>query len=239
MLLFEDAAHVLLPGEGMGEAELVIFSPRKLLAIPSGGLLLIREDWASHLVAARGNPSIRENVQWVVRRGAQRIMVGLHVPWHVFQRRSGNSGGPSTVPGPSDEMQACDPFSLRCLAIAEGDLPKVAGRRRQNYARLAEWTAAPSGGRPFFQHLPEGVCPYVFPLRVPGGCERLVLALQSRGIPASRWPDLPPEVLAAKDEHAVAVSMYEQVFLLPIHQSLSLKEIDAVGRHLRFLLETA
>src|SRR3972149_2545670 len=44
--LIEDAAHVLFPGEGcIGTAgSMVVFSPRKLLAVPEGGLLIVNKE---------------------------------------------------------------------------------------------------------------------------------------------------------------------------------------------------
>ena len=238
MVLFEDAAHVLLPGGGIGEAELVIFSPRKLLAIPSGGLLVLRKDWAGHLEPPSGDAPIGGSLCWLVRRSAQRLMLGLRIPWHRFRKAGRNAESPRPIHELPIETQQCDPLALRLLAIAGQDLSGVADRRRENYARLAEWAAPMVGARPAFPHLPEGVCPYAFPLLVHGGCEAVASRLQSRGVPASRWPDLPPEVLTAKEMHRVAVRMYERLLLLPVHQSLSLGQIDFVGRQLQLALAT-
>ena len=47
MVLLEDAAHVLLPSAGIGSGELLVFSLRKLLAVPSGGILVISRDLAT------------------------------------------------------------------------------------------------------------------------------------------------------------------------------------------------
>lgn len=238
MTFFEDAAHVLLPGSGVGQGELVLFSPRKLLAAPSGGLLVLRKDWAGHLEPPSGDAPIGGSLCWLVRRSAQRLMLGLRIPWHRFRKAGRNAELPRSIHELPIETQQCDPLALRLLAIAEQDLSGVADRRRENYARLAEWAAPLVGARPAFPHLPEGVCPYAFPLLVHGGCEAVASRLQSRGVPASRWPDLPPEVLTAKEMHRVAVRTYERLLLLPVHQSLSLGQIDFVGRQLQLALAT-
>jgi hypothetical protein len=44
--------------------------------------------------------------------------------------------------------------------------------------------------------------------------------------------------LTAKEMHRVAVRTYERLLLLPVHQSLSLGQIDFVGRQLQLALAT-
>jgi hypothetical protein len=235
MVLLEDAAHVLIPGTEIGQGDLLIFSPRKLLAIPSGGILVASGDWARHLVDV---PRVRRvkahTIRWLGQRLVQKALLHLHFPWHrlraIYQRGSVDANMNVLYDG---ALEGCDPFVLRLLTVMEQHIDKIIQRRRHNYRLLLEWTSQLAHARPLFASLPDGVCPYAFPLLVDHGSMKVVAMLQACGIPASRWPDLPPEVLAAKEEHKVAIRTHERLLLLPVHQSLTPKQIDVVGRRVR------
>ena len=230
LTLVEDAAHVLAPMAGIGVGDLVIFSPRKLLAVPAGGVLVASEKIGALLDPPVDGHAWRETAAWTTRRLAQRLLVGLHVPWHRLW--------PSTEAEPrrSDagplRMLGCSPFGLRLLTVTERAVEEVGARRRRNYARLLVRVARLPGARPLFPSLPDGICPYAFPLLVDGSSASLVTRLRARGIPASRWPDLPPEVFARPDSHRVALRTRERLALLPVHQGLSTAQLERVGDEL-------
>ena len=229
--LLEDAAHVLLPTLTIGEGDMQVFSPRKLLPLPAGGILVIPEEMSAYLVDAPGSNHPAETALWLSRRVAQRIMVQLHVPWHLFRRASLSAEVASSNGGSrGHHPESCGPFTLRLLAVLEQQLDEVIRRRRHNYSFLLEWAKGLALCRPLFPALPEGVCPYVFPLWVERGSEEMARRLQSVGIPASQWPDLPPEVLANRRQYGSAVEIQRRLLLLPVHQSLSPEQMDAVSR---------
>jgi dTDP-4-amino-4,6-dideoxygalactose transaminase len=238
MVLLEDAAHVLIPGAEIGQGDLLIFSPRKLLAVPSGGILVASGDWARHLVDVSRVRRVKAyTIRWLGRRLAQKALLHLHIPWHRL--RSIYQGGwfeGNTNVLYGGALEGCDPFVLRLLTVMEQHIEEVIERRRHNYRLLLEWASQLAQARPLFASLPDGVCPYAFPLLVDHGSTNVVARLQACGIPASRWPDLPPEVLAAKEEHHVAMRTHEQLLLLPVHQSLTPHQIDAVGQRLQVAL---
>jgi hypothetical protein len=64
----------------------------------------------------------------------------------------------------------------------------------------------------------------------------VVARLRGCGIPASQWPDLPPEALTAKEQHEVAIQTHEGLLLLPAHQSLAPYQVDVIGRRLQVAL---
>ena len=227
----EDAAHVLLPTLTIGEGDMQVFSPRKLLPLPAGGILVIPEEMSAYLVDVPGENHLAETALWWSRRVAQRMMVQLHIPWHQFRRArlsaevaSSNGGSRGHHPEP------CGPFTLRLLAVLEQQLDEVIRRRRHNYSFLLEWAKGLALCRPLFPALPEGVCPYVFPLWVERGSEEMARRLQAVGIPASQWPDLPPEVLGNPSRYESAVEIQKKLLLLPVHQNLSQEQMSAVAR---------
>lgn len=237
MMLLEDAAHVLLPDSVVGRGDLVVFSPRKLLAVPSGGILLATEELVRELAVAAGKKVRGETLQWIIRRLAQKCFTGLHIPWHflwtshgkVFHSTIGNGFVRQSDLG-------CDSYGLRLLTVMAGQVDYVIEKRRGNYQRLMEWVSEIVPAVPLFRNLPDGVCPYAFPLLLNRGGEDAVAKLRSWGIPASRWPDLAPEILTGERKYKVAIETYKQLMLLPVHQSLTLKQVDWVGQRLRAAL---
>ena len=153
--------------------------------------------------------------------------------WPVGQ--NGPLAEAERVPPPPD-LWACDAFALRLLSIMEQEINEVARLRRRNYLRLMSWLDGLVHTHPLFSDLPDDLCPYALPLQVKGSIDEIVTRLQASGIPASRWPDLPPEVLTSKGEHRVAIRTYEHVLLLPVHQSLTLRQMDMVGQRLCTML---
>ena len=235
LALLEDAAHVLQPGGEIGTGDLSIFSPRKLLAVPSGGILVASGDLAIHLTGAPLNQRRKKDtIIWLGKRLAQKVFVQLHVPWHHFtsihqkEMRSINSDELG-----SELIERCSPFDLKLLTVMGQHLNEVTELRRRHYLKFLGWINDLVGARPLFNQLPEGVCPYAFPLVVQEGSAKVAARLQSWGIPAYQWPDLPPEVLASKGDHKVSISTYQRLILLPLHQTLTTKQIDMVGRRLQ------
>jgi perosamine synthetase len=234
MVLLEDAAHVLQPGAGIGDGDLAIFSPRKLLAVPSGGILVASQAWATHLVKVPPQQgAIADTMRWLVRRLAQQVFGKLHIPWHRFKGVGQQDCSPDNAEGlPQKISGGCNPFDLRLLTVMERDMYEIMELRRRNYQQLMGWTEHLIEALPLFAHLPEGVCPYAFPLLVNQGSAEVVATLQAQGIPASQWPDLPPEVLASQTEHKISIHTFERMLLLPVHQSLTPQQIDTVGQQL-------
>ncbi|MDA0733969.1 MAG: DegT/DnrJ/EryC1/StrS family aminotransferase [Chloroflexi bacterium] len=234
VVLLEDAAHVLQPGGGIGDGDLSIFSPRKLLAVPSGGILVASQAWATHLmkVSARQGGNA-DTIRWLAKRLAQKLFVKLHIPWHRFKGVVQQDCSPGSTDGlPHRTPGGYNPFDLKLLTVMAQDMDAVMERRRRNYRQLLGWTEHLVGARPLFARLPDGVCPYAFPLLVNQSSSDLVATLRSQGIPASQWPDLPPEVLGSQREHKISIHTFERLLLLPVHQSLTSSQIDRVGQQL-------
>jgi dTDP-4-amino-4,6-dideoxygalactose transaminase len=234
MVLLEDAAHMLMPTAGVGSGDLMIFSPRKLLAVPSGGVLVASAELEASLDTPAGDDARWETISWIVRRFTRGVLGGLNIPRRLLRIPSGRRTYPELTHLRSSAQQAgCDTYALRLLTVMGRQINEVAQRRRQNYARLLDWAASLAQVQPLFPRLENGVCPYAFPLLAVRESEELVARLQAWGIPAGRWPELHPKLLVRDGDTRVASRLYEQLLLLPVHQSLTLRQVDLVGSRLR------
>ncbi len=237
MVLFEDAAHVFPLRAGIGVGYLMLMSPHKLLSVPSGGVLVAPKELAAFLHAPCGSMVSVQTLDWISRRLMQRLLVRLHIPWHFLRGYQATCTDPALKrPYSGDHEGGCDSYTLRLLTVMARHVEDVVQRRRWNYACLLSWTAGLVEIQPLFPRIQDGVSPYAFPLLVTRGCEEVVKKLQARGVPASRWPDLPPEVVASERDHKVTLQTYKQLLLLPVHQGLTPKQIDMVGQQLRGIL---
>ena len=122
------------------------------------------------------------------------------------------------------------------LAIESERAPAIGETRRRNYKALADSVKGLPGIALLFPSLPDDCDPYVLPLRVESGAERVSRALLRVGVPALQWPELPPEVLG-QSGHEMAKSLFTRALLLPVHQSLRPKQIEMMGRCLKETVE--
>jgi dTDP-4-amino-4,6-dideoxygalactose transaminase len=227
--LIEDAAHVLLPGPGgIGSVgDLVVYSPRKLLPIPEGGLLVLR-DTAAELDTGLQEPTRARgfNHAWVARQMIRRMIEALGISPQAVRESLENNGyaAEDTAEG---QRLGCTPYSRGLLGLLEADLAHVVCRRRANYQRLLEGTKSIRNTVPIFPVLPDGVCPYLFPLRMKKGRNRALCELKRSGIPAGIWPALPAEVLA-DPQHSDARVLRDEIITLPVHQSLTAAHISSL-----------
>ncbi|MBI4369988.1 MAG: DegT/DnrJ/EryC1/StrS aminotransferase family protein, partial [Elusimicrobia bacterium] len=224
MALIEDSAHVLewIPETGLGD--FVIFSPHKLLAIPQGAFLTSRHQ--SHRAPVNqsvGSPGIVD-WRWLAKRLMQRLLVGFGVSWHQMNRAVNGSVHWNDHGSGGLGNGDCSDFSLKLLDRARGSLQEIKKIRRRNYEILLERLGDLKSCRILFPDLPQQVCPYAFALLADGPLDRIVSRLNGVGVPASRWPDLAPEVMAQGGSFGRTIAIYEKLFLLPVHQSICEKQ---------------
>lgn len=148
----------------------------------------------------------------------------------------------SLTPSSSDSSFAFDPrwvdkrsswFSR--LTMRYASRARIVVRRRRHYLALQQGLAGLPGCRPLFGALPDGACPWVFPLLVeqPGA---LVQVLQAAGVPmvrfgAALWPGVDETVCAN------STSLGRHLIAFPCHQELSDTELawmsETIARALR------
>lgn len=244
--LVEDCAFALfsIGRQGLlGQAgDAAIFSFRKCLPVPHGGMLLLRDSIDSREVRfrpPRAGRTFRDTLP-LLRTDVLRKLdrVGLYSPLRRRRLRSQQEVFTS-VGRESREMVAenyyrPDVGELGLSGLAAGilratDAQEVVRRRRENYVQLSESLREVAGVIPLFPDLPQGVCPAGFPLIVEERT-RLARALIALGIVAlPLWNGYHHGL--SWDEFPEARRLKEKVLLLPVHQDLG-------ARHIRFISET-
>jgi len=153
--------------------------------------------------------------------------------WKLAKRRgpvSGTEQPPALAPSSSDSSFDLDPawidkrsswFSRAMLRLATPG--RIAALRRANYLRLDAVLGGLPGVRPLYAALPDGVCPWVYPLVVEDP-ERLYGRVQAAGVPLTRF-GLP--LWAGVDERTCASSAWlsHHVLSFPCHQELREDEL--------------
>jgi perosamine synthetase len=96
---------------------------------------------------------------------------------------------------------------------------RIVALRRAHYASLHQACAALPGARPLHAALPDGVCPWMFPLVV-DDADTVFARLHRAGVPVTRFAE-------GTDASACANSAWLQrhVLALPIHQTLRADEL--------------
>lgn len=232
--LIEDAAHVLSPGPGgIGSAgDMVVYSPRKLLSVPDVGILVVRgqgkmpDNFPDNFIEP---VTLQKGVgKWILKRLILSFMwhLGISLPQG---RRYESAASNDITKGDEDgnERLGCNPYSRKLLGLSERHLGDVVSIRRKNYQKLLNGIRDLKYIKPLFPSLPEGVCPYLFPLRIYKDRDRLLDKMRRRGIPAGTWPTLPPEVV--RDiSLSVARRLRQEIMTLPVHQTLTEHQMDII-----------
>jgi hypothetical protein len=233
MILLEDAAHMLAPHKEIGFGDLTIYSPRKLFAIPSGAVLVIKDEYESHIEGGFPHYNSENILRWTMLSLFKAALLKLHIPWHSL-RGSGTIririDSPDQCEGP--QLHSYNPYAFRLLSLVRSELATIVERRRTNYFSILSGLEAASGVRPFFSTIDEQTCPYAFPVYVEENIERILVGLNKLGIPASRWPSLPSEILSEQPKHRAAMNIYDHMMLLPLHQGVSEDQARTIGKAL-------
>jgi len=111
----------------------------------------------------------------------------------------------------------------------------IVALRRARYLQLQAALAGLPGVRPLFPALPDGVCPWMFPLLVDDP-ERLFDEVRAAGVPVTRfarplWPGVDDSVCA------VSSMLSTRVLAFPCHQELREDELEWMCATLRAILQ--
>ncbi|MDF1683524.1 MAG: GNAT family N-acetyltransferase [Legionellaceae bacterium] len=242
--LLEDAAHVLQPIAGVGEAgDCVFYSPHKHLAIPDGAMLVVRKDGPSGLARQKDSLKVlRELVDDTLRD--KRRFVRATSMWlgkRVLQRLGVRSRPKSSAF--ALDMQAVPAFDdlagMSSLAkrLLKQELPCIPEYATHRAHCALEWKRVTQGIVSAEKVGVKGVreAPYLAYLNAvdQDAAESIYVRLSEAGIPVSTWPDLPPEVIASTAEHSVAHRLRHTRIYMPVHQSVTAKQISTCGHRLR------
>ncbi len=223
LLLIEDCAHALFGSGGDGPlgsvGDLSVFSLKKILPVPGGGILVINNPnltFTDHLSA----PSARD----VLSRLVGRILNSAEAVsgWSVKARLLSSHEFRRLLARRVKPRQARFDQGLNIISAAIArrvDPSEVTRRRRANYTRLLEDLPAPGWIRPVFPDLPRGVSPFCFPIYVENR-DRVQDYLLRRGIHARVYWDVAELPAGALEQCPDTASILERILTLPIHQSI-------------------
>ena len=171
--------------------------------------------------------------------------------WGTLKSRGSKSGGksggttaPALAPSSSDSSFEFDArwadkrSSWFSRAVLRGVSPaRIVARRRRNYLELQRALDGVPGCRPLFPRLPDGACPWMFPLVVDRP-EAVAAALLRAGVPITRfgatlWPGVDAGVCAN------SADLGRRLIALPCHQALEDDERAWLHTQVRHALETS
>ena len=246
--LVEDCAHCFFgarDGVAVGSVgDYAIGSTMKFFPIYEGGCLVSRRhrlDVALHGAGAGFEMKVALNALEAAfaygRLPVLRMLLALPLRaksalWGALKSRGGKSGNksggttaPALAPSSSDSSFEFDPrwadkrsswFSralLRAVSPA-----RIVARRRRNYLDLQRALDGVPGCRPLYSTLPDGACPWMFPLLVDRP-QAVSEALLRAGVPMTRfgatlWPGVDASVCAN------SADLGRRLIAFPCHQAL-------------------
>lgn len=239
--LVEDAAHVLRPVAGIGEAgDCVLYSPHKHLPIPDGAVLVVRQDGPARLAAqATAMDLLRQAIAttldlpnegnrwrailWLTKRLLQ--LAGVRSRKKAVAYRSDPNPGAPGCPG----------MSVLGRRLLGRLLPAMETAARLREERMLDWRHVLSWAGPAVSFLPAtAATPYLagFSCEWEADAAAAFEQLQCEGFPVVTWPDLAPEVTEHPERHGTAIALRRTRFYLPVHQSLKRHQVLAYGSKL-------
>ena len=254
LLLLEDCAHCFF-GEHAGRpvgawGDYAIASSMKFFPVYEGGCLVS----ARH--ALSGAPPVSAGLGFEAKAALNALenafaygrlpLLGalLWLPlrlkaalWRLVKR----AGAPALAPSSSDSSFEFDPRWLdkrsalfSRLLMKRVSHARIVALRRAHYRHLEQALAGLPGCRPLFPALPDGACPWLFPLLVDEP-EPLFARLHAAGVPITRfgatlWPGVDAQVCA----NSAALS--RRVLSFPCHQELRADELAWMSATIRAAL---
>lgn len=246
--LIEDAAHVLYPSRGVGDyGDAVLYSPHKHLPIPDGALLVVRKCGPSRLAEniSALNFLAESRVSFCEQQSPTRLPVAMWFIKRTLQcmglRRQAKASFSDDVTGMKQGQGLLYPrmseLARKLLAEEIPNLPAIAELRLardklwKRFFTLLEYEPVPTTTND------EYGCDYV-PYLSQSIMETEAVArsaadfLSHCGIPATTWPDLPPEVMANPGRHKTALALRQQSLFVPVHQTISDRDMRRAIRRM-------
>jgi len=210
LFLIEDCAHSLfatLEGKPLGSwGDVSVFSILKTLPTQDGGLMVLKDPDRKYAFDAR-----RQRLRGLAKGAVKSLVLRRPAVMQAYE--------------PAEEYLKMHPLSERALKCADAD--GIASSRRRNYRYLAEALRDGELVVPYLPALPEGACPFIFPVRVTRDVRRVHAELVIRGIPVCVFPGhLHPSL--PRESFPLAWELADSLLALPCHQDLSTADLDRV-----------
>ncbi len=243
--LIEDAVHVLYPIKGIGEkGDFVLYSPHKLLPIPDGAVMIIRDGGPNRIVSDCSAINFFEdlvdslnnstglyknnNLFWLLKRIFQKLGLRLKNK-SAFEENLKTSQ--DIINHPKMSM-----MSKRFLSILIDSLDIIALYRKKIEKLWYFFLSSYCNMGQLNNINQDGYIPYVACVSFKDEiiAEANYVKWQKLGIPVMTWPDLPPEVIIDKEMHLDAIKLRKTRIYLPVHQSISEHQIEKIMNQLRY-----
>jgi dTDP-4-amino-4,6-dideoxygalactose transaminase len=212
--VLEDACQALLT-EGVGRySDFVLFSPRKYLGVPDGGILVLNRKIPSGTRKVRQVP-----VKWWLKTISATILrrefdlgIGSRRWFELFQETEAD--------GPIG-LYAMSGFS-RILLENSFDYPSIAQKRVRNYRILNEKLM----GFALFPSLPPHVVPLGFPIRVEGRDQVRQALFAEEIYPPVHWPIKGIVPKKFRNSHRLS----DEIMTLPCDQRYGPEDMERIAR---------
>ncbi len=239
--VIEDCAHAWLTqsdGRLLGTfGDVAIFSPRKSLPIPDGGVLLPRPSIPGEAPPLEP-PDWRHCFRELVDATGRSVGRPLGVPLGGALLRAVRPWSPgglkplSRLEKPEDFASVAPRLAWRMSGVARRllwatDHSEVVRRRRANYSLLLERFPRRKDLRPLFGELPAGVCPLYLPV-VTEARDALWAHLERHGVASYRFWRWSHSAIPVS-EHPNVAALRSQVLVLPVHQSLDPDDVARIA----------
>jgi dTDP-4-amino-4,6-dideoxygalactose transaminase len=254
LALVEDCAHCFF-GEHAGRpvgsfGDYAIASSMKFFPAYDGGVLVARHAPGLALRSAGAGFELKAMLNALelgFSYGRLPLLKALLTPalgakngaWRALKRLRGRAAPPPALaPRSSDSGVEFDPawidkraswFARRLLDRLPG--ARIVAGRRRHYQALEQALGALPGCRPLFARLPDGACPWLFPLLVDDP-EPVFARLCARGVPVTRFAST---LWAGVDERSCPASsrLSRQVLAFPVHQELRGEELPWLAAQIK------
>lgn len=196
-----------------------IYSPRKFLAVPDGGILV-----SSHAVSSPAEVDTHSSmrIEPMQLRSMGRVAEG----YAAFQQAEQSLADSRPL-----QMSGL----TQCLLAAQ-DHAQVRSQRRSNYASLLQALGSASGLRARVPTLPADAVPLCCPVMAPVAVAAVRAALAEEGIFLPRyWPDVP----APQAAESVESQLLEHCLFLPVDQRYGQADMDRLADRVKTQLLNA
>ncbi len=256
LYFIEDCAHVLRSereGELLGTfGDASVFSLRKFFPLYDGAELILNGsqdglevDWAgeSTLYTLKIAKDLADQIIGQSLGGVARVPFQLlmSLASRIFAALKSRPESRALAVEKTDaafdiELVNSAMSRLSSVVYNHSDVSRIASARKSNYLFLQRELRSVPGIRFLSADLPEGVCPWVFPVfldKEPDACG----ALREQGIPAVNWEGVRPASLPT-DLFPDADFLYQNLIFLPVHQNLTENDLLLIAQAVKRVVKS-
>lgn len=219
LILIDDCAHFLAEdlSKMLGEAQ--IFGIRKILPVPDGGILYMKD---IPVVMPQNLPNQKSIHRSILKMLLQWFLQKTGIGWKITK----DLADKMSQKGEENGFYAIKKmgFWTRCI-LDSINIEKIIEKRRNNYKAI--FLALKELNIPkTLDHNARGAIPWHF-FFYHKDSVRIIKALNKKKILASFWPTLPKEVLN-DTKWSLEKRMFMQSVTLPVHQDIGEKELSYI-----------